>query len=322
MALGIAKYAPNWCECEIIMPGDVGALAAERFDAFLQFSWYESQTWIKKRIVSLVASHAIEHDPWRSTLAKTLADPSGEDWRASVASRLSNRSAAAERFGRLSGIIAVTDRLQRAASSIPWAPKVVHIPAGVDTPIWPRTQMHDGGEKLRVGWCGQYHPGRPDVKGRRWILEPLMRRMTDEIEWVVNDRTPSHALSQREMVEWYSGIDVLLITSVNEGTPLTALEAMSCGRPVVATSVGDMPALLSDGMAGALIGEYFDADTARQVIAKAEMTLRELTWDRETLQRLGWAAGTIVRTRRNWKTLASRWLSFVAGRDEHVGVHD
>jgi glycosyltransferase involved in cell wall biosynthesis len=36
----------------------------------------------------------------------------------------------------------------------------------------------------------------------------------------------------------YSGLDITALTSLNEGTPLTLLEAMCCGRPVVATEVG------------------------------------------------------------------------------------
>ncbi|HLF83958.1 MAG TPA: glycosyltransferase [Blastocatellia bacterium] len=36
----------------------------------------------------------------------------------------------------------------------------------------------------------------------------------------------------------YAGLDIVALTSLNEGTPLTLIEAMCCGRPVVATEVG------------------------------------------------------------------------------------
>ena len=37
---------------------------------------------------------------------------------------------------------------------------------------------------------------------------------------------------------FYAGVDVLMLTSRNEGTPLSIIEAMACGRPVVSTLVG------------------------------------------------------------------------------------
>jgi glycosyltransferase involved in cell wall biosynthesis len=43
---------------------------------------------------------------------------------------------------------------------------------------------------------------------------------------------------RRDALALYSDMDLVALTSVNEGTPLTLIEAMSCGRPVVATEVG------------------------------------------------------------------------------------
>jgi len=45
----------------------------------------------------------------------------------------------------------------------------------------------------------------------------------------------------------YCNIDILLITSTTEGSPLVALEALSNGKFVISTDVGNMLDLLSDG---------------------------------------------------------------------------
>jgi len=44
---------------------------------------------------------------------------------------------------------------------------------------------------------------------------------------------------------WLAACDVLALPSWNEGTPNVVLEALACGRPVVATSVGGIPALVT-----------------------------------------------------------------------------
>ena len=43
---------------------------------------------------------------------------------------------------------------------------------------------------------------------------------------------------------FFPGLDALMLTSLNEGTPMAILEAGACGRPVLATAVGGVPDLL------------------------------------------------------------------------------
>jgi glycosyltransferase involved in cell wall biosynthesis len=50
----------------------------------------------------------------------------------------------------------------------------------------------------------------------------------------------------RDVGEIYASIDVLALTSRNEGTPLAILEAMASGVPVVATAVGGVVDLLGE----------------------------------------------------------------------------
>jgi glycosyltransferase involved in cell wall biosynthesis len=51
----------------------------------------------------------------------------------------------------------------------------------------------------------------------------------------------------------YADLDVVVNSSLNEGTPVALIEAMAAGRPVVATAVGGTPDLLGNGERGALV---------------------------------------------------------------------
>jgi glycosyltransferase involved in cell wall biosynthesis len=54
--------------------------------------------------------------------------------------------------------------------------------------------------------------------------------------------------------DFFPGLDLLLLTSLNEGTPLSILEGGACGLPVAATQVGGVPDLLGDEKAGSIEG--------------------------------------------------------------------
>jgi glycosyltransferase involved in cell wall biosynthesis len=49
---------------------------------------------------------------------------------------------------------------------------------------------------------------------------------------------------QKDMPAVYSGLDIVVLTSKNEGTPVAIIEAMAASRPVVATAVGGVPDLI------------------------------------------------------------------------------
>src|SRR6185312_14048732 len=51
---------------------------------------------------------------------------------------------------------------------------------------------------------------------------------------------------RRDPEYFYPALDVVALTSKNEGTPLTLIEAMANARPVVATSVGGVVDLLGE----------------------------------------------------------------------------
>jgi len=56
-----------------------------------------------------------------------------------------------------------------------------------------------------------------------------------------------------DMAGFYSGLDFYLNTSINEGIPMTILEAMAHGMPVVAPKVGGISEIIEDGVEGFLV---------------------------------------------------------------------
>jgi glycosyltransferase involved in cell wall biosynthesis len=51
---------------------------------------------------------------------------------------------------------------------------------------------------------------------------------------------------RRDLEEIYPALDIVALTSRNEGTPLTLIEAMFNARPVISTSVGGVTDLLGE----------------------------------------------------------------------------
>ncbi|MGA2819258.1 MAG: glycosyltransferase family 4 protein [Anaerolineales bacterium] len=58
---------------------------------------------------------------------------------------------------------------------------------------------------------------------------------------------------REEMSPIYGDLDIFALTSNNEGTPLSLLEAMAAALPVVATSVGGVPDVVTDQVNGLLV---------------------------------------------------------------------
>ena len=56
-----------------------------------------------------------------------------------------------------------------------------------------------------------------------------------------------------EIIPAILGLDIVVLTSNNEGTPMSIIEAQSCGKPVVATNVGGVRDTLIDKQTGFLV---------------------------------------------------------------------
>jgi len=72
---------------------------------------------------------------------------------------------------------------------------------------------------------------------------------------------------QTDMPSVYAGMDIFVLPSLNEGLPMTVLEAMAAAKPVVATRVGAIPNVIRDGETGLLVNPK-DVSGLRDAIAR------------------------------------------------------
>ncbi|HOP47964.1 MAG TPA: glycosyltransferase [Desulfobacteraceae bacterium] len=66
---------------------------------------------------------------------------------------------------------------------------------------------------------------------------------------------------------WIPAMDVFLLPSLTEGTPMALLEAMACRIPIVASSVGGVPQIIESGKDGILVAPGNPEELAAGVMA-------------------------------------------------------
>ncbi|BBO88516.1 glycosyltransferase family 4 protein [Desulfosarcina ovata] len=79
---------------------------------------------------------------------------------------------------------------------------------------------------------------------------------------------------QHDMAPFYRGLDIYINTSVHEGIPMSILEAMSHGLPVVAPKVGGIVEIIDDGIDGFLIPTRKPEDFAEKILLLQNFELR------------------------------------------------
>jgi glycosyltransferase involved in cell wall biosynthesis len=124
-------------------------------------------------------------------------------------------------------------------------------------------------DRFAVGWIGRMTA----VKRTDDVLVAFKRLREDGVDAVlcmVGDGPDRPQLEQRahelgivrdtlflgyqeEVAQFYAAFDALVLPSSNEGTPVSAIEALAAGRPVVATRVGGVPDVVEEGKDGFLV---------------------------------------------------------------------
>lgn len=66
-------------------------------------------------------------------------------------------------------------------------------------------------------------------------------------------------ISDNELLNWYNKVQIVIIPSVFEGFGITAVEAMACGAPIIATNTDGLSDLIKNNSNGLLVN-YNDID--------------------------------------------------------------
>lgn len=128
--------------------------------------------------------------------------------------------------------------------------------------------------------------------GFRGVDEPEWFATLAERAGVSKCTTLVESVSTRELMQLYADCDLLALPSRNEGWGLSLMEAMAFSKPVVATRVGGIPELVTDGVEGLLveqgdiaglgnaISRLLEDDDARAQMGKAgKERVKAFSWD-------------------------------------------
>lgn len=165
------------------------------------------------------------------------------------------------------------------------------VPNGVDTELF--TPLDIQSSAKRVGFDSSCFnilfvsdPARP---------EKNFRLAQKAISFIGNEKIilhPVHEVVNSEMPFYYCGSNLLLLTSIWEGSPNSVKEAMSCNLPVVATRVGDVEQLL-DGVEGCHIISFNAHEVAEDI--KTVLQSGERANGRDKIFSLGLDSKTVAK---------------------------
>ena len=148
------------------------------------------------------------------------------------------------------------------------------IPAGVDTELFAPCER--GRARDALGWEMNRRyvllPGsRRDPGKRADLFDAALRearRTAPDLEGVSLE-----GFSRREVALVMNAIDVTLMTSDREGSPVAIKESLACMTPVVSVAVGDVPELIA-GLPGCAVVRGEPTALARAVLASIETKRR------------------------------------------------
>ncbi|WP_181552517.1 glycosyltransferase family 4 protein [Desulfosalsimonas propionicica] len=225
-----------------------------------------------------------------------------------------NKFLLAKHFDSL--VVVSDDMRQTYIQELGFNPQKVHtIHNGIELPA--RAKHHNTESGITVGSAGRFFPVKDYplmVEIARTIKEkgyPVAFELAGDGPQrdIIGERISSYGLDDafllkghvEDMADFYAGIDVFLNTSVHEGIPMSILEAMSYGLPVVAPKVGGIMEIITDEVDGFLIKDRNPMAFAEKIIFLED--------NPEILNKMGRAAMVKVEEEYSAGAMAEKYLN-------------
>ena len=238
----------------------------------------EIREYIRGEQVDLIHTHGYKADLYGYLAARTESRPivaTCHNWVGGTAALGIYNRLDRMALKNFSGVAAVSDAVAEQLRDLGIAEDKIHtIANGIDIdrfsgaePAWFDTTVAPSGKTIGI-------VARLDLqKGFEYLLEAFSRLTTShpDTRLVIAGEGPDQAaieaiadrLNMRSKIVFagqrgdipnvYAACDVFVLPSLNEGLPMTVLEAMAAGRPVVASNVGAIPTVVRNGETGLLV---------------------------------------------------------------------
>jgi len=122
-----------------------------------------------------------------------------------------------------------------------------YVPRGVDEKLFSYSPYPSG--RFTACFVGKGH--MPEKGYFHYIVPACVRSNTRIISNIKNYRNADTQDILKEQI--YDRAHVLMVASTFDGTPNPALEAASCGRPILSNRIGNMPEFIENGVNGFLV---------------------------------------------------------------------
>ena len=197
------------------------------------------------------------------------------------------------------------------------------IPFGVDTEVFKPTRPKERREECQILYAGSLYP----LKGVHDLIRAIAyarKRGSKAHLTIVGEGQQKEALTAlaralgieehvkfegfapySNMPQYYERSDIFCFPTLGEPFGKAVIEAMACGKPVIATNAGGPAEIIQDKVDGILVPPSNPEAIAQQIIRLIE--------DKNERRRLGERARETAVNRFSWSTIAEKYHQLYSG---------